>query len=100
MSTQIAPAAVPESASNLIAVSNRRRWGIVWLLFFGSLINYFDRQTLSFVLPLLAKDFHLDAVQKGLLSSAFFWTYAALQIPMGLFADRSNMRWLYAAAFA
>ena len=33
---------------------------MVWLLFTASLINYFDRQTLAYALPLLAKDFHLD----------------------------------------
>ena len=31
--------------------------------------------------------------------SAFFWSYALLQIPMGVLADRVNLRWLYAAAF-
>src|SRR5262249_49354685 len=53
-----------------------------------------------FALPKLAEDFHLDPVQKGWISSAFFWTYAAMQIPMGLFVDRFNLRWIYAGAFA
>jgi ACS family D-galactonate transporter-like MFS transporter len=100
MSVQTTPAVVPDSPAALIAVSNRRRWTIVWLLFAASLINYFDRQTLSFALPLLAEDFHLDPRQKGLLISAFFWTYALLQIPMGFSADRVNLRWFYAGAFA
>ena len=34
-----------------------------------------------------------------MLLSAFFWSYALLQIPMGVLADRVNLRWLYAAAF-
>jgi MFS family permease len=72
----------------------------VWLLFGASLINYFDRQTLSFALPILGKDFNLDSVQKGWISSAFFWTYAVMQIPMGLCVDRFNLRWVYAGAFA
>jgi MFS family permease len=72
----------------------------VWLLFTASLINYFDRQTLSFALPILGKEFNLDSVQKGWIASAFFWTYAAMQIPVGLCADRFNMRWVYAGAFA
>ena len=94
-------AALPEAElAPAIAVSNRRRWTIVWLLFAASLINYFDRQTLSYALPLLAKDFSLDPVQQGLLSSAFFWSYALMQIPIGFIADRVNLRWLYAGAFA
>jgi MFS family permease len=91
--------AAPDSASVAIPVSNRRRWTIVWLLFTASLINYFDRQTLNFAMPLIAKDFNLDPAQKGLVVSAFFWTYAYLQIPVGLCADRFNLRWLYAGAF-
>jgi MFS transporter, ACS family, D-galactonate transporter len=91
--------AVPDSPPG-VAASNVRRWTIVWLLFAASLINYFDRQTLSYALPLLADDFHLDPLQLGVLSSAFFWSYALMQIPMGLLADRANLRWLYAGAFA
>jgi len=83
-----------------LAVSNARRWMIVWLLFAASVINYFDRQTLSYALPLLAKEFRLDPVQQGVLASAFFWSYALMQIPMGLVADRVNLRWLYAGTFA
>ena len=99
MSTQRTSEAVPDSASAPLVVSNARRWTIVWLLFAASLINYFDRQTLSFAMPLIAKDFHLDPTQQGILMSAFFWTYTYLQIPIGLCVDRFNLRWLYAGAF-
>src|SRR5262249_1297317 len=51
-------------------------------------------------LPFLAKDFNLDPVQQGVLSSAFFWSYALMQIPVGFVADRVNLRRLYAGAFA
>lgn len=86
-----------ESASG---VSNARRWTIVGLLFTASLINYFDRATISMALPLIAIDLRLDPTTKGLLLSAFFWSYALMQIPIGLCADRFNLRWVYAAAFA
>jgi MFS family permease len=82
-----------------LAVSNARRWTIVWLLFVASLINYFDRQTLSFALPFVASEFKLSPAQQGLLSSSFFWSYALMQIPIGYWADRANLRWLYAGAF-
>jgi len=101
MSSPSAPLTTsPDSPRVALNVTNTRRWTIVWLLFTASLINYFDRQTLSYALPILAKDFHLDSVQQGLLSSAFFWSYALMQIPIGLCADRVNLRWLYAGAFA
>src|SRR5882757_5922589 len=84
----------------LPAVSSSRRWGIVGLLFTASLINYLDRAAISFALPLISKDFHLTPETKGLLLSSFFWSYALMQVPIGWCADRLNLRWLYAGAFA
>jgi ACS family D-galactonate transporter-like MFS transporter len=84
----------------LPAVSNSRRWGIVGLLFTASLINYLDRAAISFALPLISRDFRLTPETKGLLLSSFFWSYALMQVPIGWCADRFNLRWLYAGAFA
>ncbi len=81
-------------------VTNVRRWAVVGLLFTASLINYFDRATISFALPLISTELHLGPEAKGVLLSAFFWSYALMQIPMGVLADRVNLRWLYAGAFA
>ncbi|HXJ56486.1 MAG TPA: MFS transporter [Verrucomicrobiae bacterium] len=103
LSTPSAPSLVPGQVSDTAApplvVSERKRWTIVWLLFAASLINYFDRQTLAYSLPLLAKDFDLNKAQQGWVLSTFFWTYTILQIPVGLCVDRFNLRWLYAGAF-
>src|SRR6202049_3130554 len=85
---------------DLPAVSNSRRWGIVGLLFTAALINYLDRAAISFALPLISRDFHLTPATKGLLLSSFFWSYALMQVPIGWCADRFNLRWLYAGAFA
>lgn len=84
----------------LPAVSNSRRWGVVGLLFTASLINYLDRAAISFALPLISRDFHLTPETKGLLLSSFFWSYALMQVPIGWCADRFDLRWLYAGAFA
>ncbi|MGE5734327.1 MAG: MFS transporter [Acidobacteriota bacterium] len=81
-------------------VSNKRRWSIVGLLFTASLINYLDRATISFALPSISREFQLTPEGKGLLLSSFFWSYALMQIPIGWGADRFNLRWLYAGAFA
>jgi len=81
-------------------VSNARRWSIVWLLFIASMINYLDRATISVALPLISVDLKLDPATKGLLLSAFFWSYALMQVPVGWCADRYNLRWLYAGLFA
>lgn len=81
-------------------VTNARRWSIVGLLFAASLINYFDRGTISVALPMISADLHLGPEIKGFLLSSFFFSYALMQLPMGWFADRFNLRWLYMGAFA
>lgn len=96
--TETAGSATPGWA--ILHVSSARRWGIVGLLFIASLINYLDRATISMALPLIGHDLHLGPEAKGVLLSAFFWSYAAMQIPIGWCADRFNLRWLYAGAFA
>ncbi|MGH9432484.1 MAG: MFS transporter [Terriglobia bacterium] len=83
----------------IAGVSNRQRWAVVAMLFTASLINYFDRASISIALPLIAKDFSLGPESKGLLLSAFFWSYMLMQIPIGWASDRFNLRWLYAGTF-
>jgi MFS family permease len=93
------PSSTVEEAPPAVRVTNSRRWAVVGLLFTASLINYFDRATISFALPLISTELHLGPEAKGVLLSAFFWSYALLQIPMGVLADRVDLRWLYAGAF-
>lgn len=81
-------------------ISSGRRWSIAGLLFASGFINYLDRAILSVALPLIALDLHLGPASKGVLLSAFFWSYALMQLPMGWCSDRFNLRWLYAGAFA
>ncbi|MBI5085763.1 MAG: MFS transporter [Acidobacteria bacterium] len=81
-------------------VSHARRRTIAWLLFASGFINYLDRAVVSVALPVIAVDLHLGPAAKGVLLSAFFWSYALMQLPMGWFADKFNLKWFYAAAFA
>jgi ACS family D-galactonate transporter-like MFS transporter len=64
------------------------RWRIAWLVGAGVLINFFDRISLSVAAPQLQSTFSLTPAQMGLLFSAFFWSYAILQIPAGMLLDR------------
>jgi MFS transporter, ACS family, D-galactonate transporter len=66
----------------------RLRWRITGLIAGGVLINYFDRISLSVAGPQLERSFHLTPAELGVLFSAFFWSYALLQIPVGLVLDR------------
>lgn len=65
----------------------RYRWRIAGLIASGVLVNYFDRISLSVAGPQFERSFHLTPAELGLLFSAFFWSYALLQIPGGLLLD-------------
>lgn len=70
----------------------KRRWAIACLLGFGVLVNYFDRVNLSVSKDALNAAFGISAVTFGYLSSAYNWTYAALQLPSGLLLDKFGVR--------
>jgi MFS family permease len=46
----------------------------------------------AIIAPDLVQDFHLDAEELGLLGSAFFYTFAIFQMPMGVLLDRVGPR--------
>src|SRR5215470_19251357 len=90
---------MPSSASLRVPYSRvpsasipRRRWTIALLLGFGVLVNYFDRVNLSVSKDALTEAFGISAVTFGYLSSAYNWTYAALQLPSGLILDRFGVK--------
>ena len=65
-----------------------RRWRIGGLLGIGVLVNYLDRLSLSVAAPQISSEFHLSPEQVGFFLSAFFWSYALLQVPAGMLLDR------------
>lgn len=70
----------------------RRRWRIAWLLGFGVLVNYFDRVNLSVSQDALNTAFGVSTVAFGVLASAYNWTYAACQLPIGVILDKLGVR--------
>ena len=76
----------------------RVRYGILALLFFGVVINYLDRSNLALALPVMGVDLHLSTVEKGLVLSAFGWSYVLMQIPGGLIIDRFGPRLTFAVS--
>jgi ACS family D-galactonate transporter-like MFS transporter len=77
-----------------------RRWLVLGLVFLGILVSYIDRGNLSVAAESIMHDLRLQPSTMGVLLSAFFWTYAACQIPAGLLVDRFGVRSVYAVAFA
>lgn len=77
------------------------KWIVVALLCVANIIAYVDRTNLS--VALASKDFkdffQLSDIERGNLSSAFFWSYAFLQVPIGALADRFGVKWPFAISF-
>jgi MFS family permease len=76
-----------------------RRWVVLALIFVGILISYVDRGNLGIAATSIMRDFGVAPAAMGMLLSAFFWTYAAFQIPAGAIVDRIGIRRVYAGAF-
>ena len=80
--------AAPQAA----AAPTKVRWKIFLMMLFLIAVNYIDRASLSVAMPMIAKEFDLSPAVQGLLMSSFFWTYAFMQIPGGMLADRFGPR--------
>jgi MFS family permease len=70
------------------------------LLFTGMVICYAHRGALSVAAPRLIQEMGLSPAVMGVLLSAFFWTYAFMQVPAGWLVDRLGVRRAYALGFA
>jgi MFS family permease len=64
-------------------------------------IAYVDRTALSVAItvPEFRSYFSLSDSQRGWLNSAFFWSYALLQVPAGWMVDRLGVKYPYAVSF-
>ncbi len=92
-----------QHAEGLIASPDYRwRWLILTLLAVGVMISFIDRTSISAVLatPAFKKHFALSDLDRGWINSAFFWSYAVMQIPFGWLVDRRGVKWPYAICFA
>ncbi|MBY0522686.1 MAG: MFS transporter [Gemmataceae bacterium] len=95
MSTDIQAVALPATKSRTI---EPWRWGVVWLMFLATLINYMDRQVLGSTNEHIKNEFGLNEEGYGWVEFWFGLAYGLMQVPAGYLADRLNLRWLYAGA--
>jgi MFS family permease len=77
------------------------RWAIIGVLSLGMVIAYVSRSALAvpLALPEFIRTFHLSITYRGVVNSAFFWTYAVLQIPAGWLVDRYGVKLPYFLGF-
>src|SRR6185503_11967875 len=89
-----------ESLPSRVKMSRRER-SIVALLVISVIVNYVDRSNLSLAVPLIQHQFTLTPLQIGALLSAFFWSYALLQIfgVAGWLSDHFPVGWVLAGGY-
>ncbi len=68
------------------------RWVCYGMLLLTYIFVYFDRVAPAVIAPELMKEFSLTATSLGILSSMYFYPYAAMQIPAGIMSDRLGPR--------
>jgi len=68
---------------------------VLGLLCMMYLITYVDRVNIATAAGEIRRELSLSNTQLGLVFSAFSWSYAALQIPGGIFLDRFGTRVTY-----
>jgi sugar phosphate permease len=68
------------------------RWLVFGLLATGYILVYFHRLSTNVVALDMMKDLHVSGALIGLLASGYFYPYALMQLPSGLFADSLGPR--------
>ncbi len=91
----------PDAMAPAATTSNGMRWAIIILLAVGALIAFVDRTSISAAIASkpFKEHFHLTDLGRGWLNSAFFWSYAVVQVPMGIVVDRYGVKWPYTVSF-
>jgi MFS family permease len=69
------------------------------LIVVAVVINYIDRGNLALAAPLIKSEWGISPSHLGILFSAFFWTYTALQFVVGWLVDRFSAVVLLAAGY-
>jgi sugar phosphate permease len=75
----------------------RRQVLALAMLVVCGVINYLDRATLAVANEYIRADLGLSLGQMGILLSAFSWSYALCQLPVGALVDKVGPRWLLGA---
>ncbi|MBU1451572.1 MAG: MFS transporter [Proteobacteria bacterium] len=69
-----------------------RAWAVYAVCLCGFMMSMFYRVSVTVISPQLAADLGLSVSQLSDLSAAFFYAFAAAQIPLGIFLDRWGAR--------
>lgn len=75
-----------------MTLNKYRRWIIYFISCLLFVLSQFYRSSIAVITPNLVNELHFDPEELGLISAAFFYSFAAMQIPVGLYLDRVGPR--------
>ena len=84
--------AVSLSVDERVETKSQFRWAVVAIIFLVSLVNGADRANIGVVIPYIKTQFKMSNTDIGAMTGLFFFTYALIQIPMGVLLGRFGVR--------
>jgi predicted MFS family arabinose efflux permease len=79
-------------AGQLSAVSRGRLWAVFLVLAAAFVMSQAYRSTIAVIAPELTRELAIDPQQLSWLTSAYFFAFSAMQLPLGLALDRFGSR--------
>ena len=76
----------------MIPLKFSRRWLVLIVAGILFILSQFYRSSVAVIAPNLVKDLNLDAWELSTISAAFFYAFALMQIPVGIFLDTIGPR--------
>jgi sugar phosphate permease len=73
-------------------IEKHRRWIIYLISCVLFIFSQFYRSSIAVISPNLVEELHLDTEELGLISAAFFYAFAMMQIPVGIYLDSVGPR--------
>ena len=73
-------------------IEKHRRWIIYLISCLLFIFSQFYRSSIAVISPNLVEELNLDTEELGLISAAFFYAFAAMQIPVGIYLDSVGPR--------
>ena len=91
------------SDADLLQKAKTYRWYIFWILALGYVLVYFHRLCPAVVAVEMMRDLKATGALTGFLGAAYFYPYAAMQLPAGLLSDswgpRNTITLFFCVAF-
>jgi len=82
----------PNGSLHQPGLRSARRWAIFFITAALFVLSQFHRVTIAVITPQLIADLSLSTKELGLVSAAFFYAFAMMQIPIAVYLDRIGAR--------